>query len=143
MSLDEIIAQSTKDLAISSTNSLAVEAIRAPAIFSKYMKEYVSAKGKWKALEREKAKVARELFLYYSGKADPAVLKRKGPIDFKILKSDIDTFIKADPEMVEVQTILDELDLKVEVLGNIVRQVKDRDWNIRNAVEYLKFSNGG
>lgn len=142
MTIEEIIEQSEKDFAISNTNSLALECLRNAQIHSKYLKEYASAKKKLNAMVRQKAKVERELFMYYTGKADVAVLKRKGPIDFKILKSDVDTFIKADQEMMEVQELLDEAERKVDIVGKLVIRVKDRQWDIKTAIEYLKFANG-
>jgi hypothetical protein len=142
MSIEEILDQAEKDFVIPNTESLASEAIRNSSLHSKYMKLYGLAKKKYNAMVREKSRVERELFMYYTGKADVSVLKRKGPIDFKILKSDVDTFIKSDTEMVEIQEVLDDAELKVDTLGRYVIRVKDRGWDIKHAIEYLKFSNG-
>jgi hypothetical protein len=141
MTLEEILEQSKADLKMDITN-LAIESTRNPTLHHKYVKEWAFSKRKVKAMERQKAKVERELFLYYTGKADVAVLKRKGPIDFKILKSDVSTFIESDPEMEEVQILLDEAEVKLETLESILSAISRRNWDVRNAVEYLKFTQG-
>jgi lipocalin len=69
-------------------------------------------------------------------------MKRKGIIDFKIMKSDTETFIKSDPEMLEVQELLDEAQVKVETLEELINAVKQRGWDIKNAIEFQKFTQG-
>ena len=141
MTLEEILEES-KEIGLTSLSDLARESLRNPILFHKYNREYATARKKLKAMEREKKKIIRELFLYYTGKADNSIVKRKGVIDFKIMKSDISVFIDSDPEMVEVQSLLDDAAVKVETIENILLAIKQRGWDIKNAVEFQKFISG-
>src|SRR5690606_23836731 len=79
---------------------------------------------------------------YYLGRADPEVYKAK-PFDLKILKSEVDSYIEADDEIRDLTLKIEIQTEKLNYLDNVLKQVANRGFMIRNALEFQKMMNGG
>ena len=79
---------------------------------------------------------------YYTGKADPAVYQAQ-PFDLKILKSDVGIYLDADKDLQEALGQKEAyLETVVSYLEKVLREINNRNWNIRNAIEWKKFIHG-
>ena len=76
-------------------------------------------------------------WLYYTGKMSMEELEEREwePFALNILKQDLDKFIDSDDEIVMLSN-------KVEYLKSVVKTMSDRQWYIRSAIDWIKFTNG-
>ena len=64
------------------------------------------------------------------------------PFDLKILKQDVDKYIEADEAYIQAKQKMDYLSTVVDFLDRTIKQIGGRDWTIRNAIEWRKFTSG-
>jgi hypothetical protein len=91
--------------------------------------------------ETEFNMLKREKWEYYTGKADPQVYKEK-PFDLKILKTDIDKYLESDIDLQKLKQKVDYLNTTVDYLDRTIRQITNRTFTIKNAIDWRKFTSG-
>jgi hypothetical protein len=64
------------------------------------------------------------------------------PFALNILKQDLDKFIDSDDEIVVLSNKVEYQKEKVEYLKSVVKTMSDRQWYIRSAIDWIKFTNG-
>ena len=64
------------------------------------------------------------------------------PFDLNILKTDIDKFLSSDEEMILLQHRVTLQKEKVNYLENIIKIINNRQWYIRSAIDWIKFTQG-
>jgi len=69
------------------------------------------------------------------------VYKEK-PFDLKILRQDVDKYIDTDIELQKVKQKVDYLNTIVDYLDRTIRQISNRTFTIKNAIEWKKFTSG-
>ena len=62
--------------------------------------------------------------------------------DLNILKSDIDKFLDGDDDMITLANRILLQQEKVNYLESVIKIINNRQWNIRSAIDWLKFTNG-
>jgi len=140
MTLEELQDLAEKDLRINDTE-LDLESLKTPQLHNKYMKHLTKFKLMLSKAEAEFAQTKRTLWEYYTGKADASVYAQK-PFDLKILRNDVDQYIHSDDEYIKAKQKVDYLSTTTDFLDRTIRQIQSRDWNIRNAIEWRKFTSG-
>lgn len=84
----------------------------------------------------------RDKWLYYKGRA-PASVYKDAPFDLKLTtREEIDMFIEADEEYQKVILKLDYIGQVLAFLDSVLRQLNNRTFQIKNAIEWQKFQNG-
>ena len=78
---------------------------------------------------------------YYTGKARPQVYQQK-PFNLKIMKSDIDKYLESDEDLIKAKQKIDYLETVVNYLDRTLKIISGRDWQIRNSIEWRKFTSG-
>lgn len=61
----------------------------------------------------------------------------------KYMKNDIPKAINSVDVVVKMKSKLGIQNIKVEFIESILKQINNRNWLIRDAIEFKKFSNGG
>ena len=140
MTLEELQDIAEKDLKINDTE-LDLESLKTPQLHNKYMKHLTKFKLMLSKADAEFAKTKKELWEFYTGKADASVYASK-PFDLKILRNDVDQYIHSDDEYIKAKQKVDYLSTIVDYLDRTIRQIQSRDWNIRNAIDWRKFTSG-
>ena len=140
MRFDELQEQVDIDLKIDDTE-LDLESIRTPQLHNKYLKYYTQFCLQLKKVRDERKSMYREKWEYYTGKSSPEVYQAK-PFDLKILKADVGIYIEADPEYQEAGQKEEYLKQMVEYTERILKEINNRNWNIRNTIEWKKFLHG-
>lgn len=64
------------------------------------------------------------------------------PPSGKVLKSDIETYIEADKDIVEAVLRIAIQKEKLELLESIIKTISNRNWNLRLYVDWEKFKAG-
>jgi hypothetical protein len=59
-----------------------------------------------------------------------------------VLKADIHSYVDTDTDMIELNLRTSYQQEVVDVAEEIMKAINGRQWNIRNAIEWRKFSNG-
>jgi hypothetical protein len=143
MELSEIKKLVEKDMPIKDSE-LDLEALRVPQLHSKYLNLFHDERiilMKYDVQYKELVCKKRE---YYSGKMSKEQLESEGweQFDLKILKSDMDIYLDADSDLAKMRAKMDYQKEKIEYLGAIIKSINNRNWAIRNCIEYRKFANG-
>jgi hypothetical protein len=143
MNFDELKQQVQEDLKIDSTE-LAIESVNTPQIHNKYLLFLKKHKEALAEDERTLRVMKKYKWLYYTGKLSREELDqfKWEPFDLNILKTDVDKFIDADDDVIKLERQITEKKELVSYLDGVVKIVANRQWNIRSAIEWIKFSHG-
>lgn len=143
MNIDQIKAQADIDTAID-VNHLEEESIKIPQIHNKYLVILMDEKLILESLEGKLKVLKRDKWLYYSGKLSDEELKQKGwqQFDLNILKQDLDRFIDSDSDIINLSHKLYLQKEKVNYIENVIKIISGKMWNIKSAIEWIKFTQG-
>lgn len=86
-------------------------------------------------------KLHKEKWEYYSGKASNEVYQEK-PFPKKILRADLHQYIETDDALNVVLEEIEELKNKQRFVEETLKQINQRTFHIKNAIDYLRFING-
>ena len=86
-------------------------------------------------------KLYREKWEYYGGKSDAKVYAAK-PFDIKVLKNDLQMYINADDEIIELQAKITYYEVIIKYIEGVIKSIDNRGWDIRNAQDWKKFEAG-
>lgn len=139
--IDEWLDECEVDLAIDYQGNLGEAAAGNYKNFTKWLKRAKHYSLEYKKLLLEKEKLNGFLWIYYTGKAEPNVYKER-PLDTRFLKSEVKDAIAIDPDILKINAKIMILEEYVDTLDRILKSVKDRDWAIKNAIEWRKFESG-
>ena len=140
MDLEKLQEQADKDLKINDTE-LDLESLKTPQLHNQYMKHLTKYKLMLSRAETEYNIMKKEKWEYYTGKADASVYAEK-PFDLKILRTDIDKYLDSDIDLQKQKQKVDYLDTAVEFLDRTIRQIGNRGFTIKNAIDWIKFTSG-
>ena len=140
MKLDEIQQLIEKHSKIDRSD-LAHESTSIPEIHGKFLSIWRDEKLKLRQLRHKMKTLWKEKWLYYSGKAGANVYKEK-PFDLKILRQDMNIFLEGDDDIQQLDAQIEIQNSKVEYLEAFITQLNQRTWHFRNAIEYLRFTQG-
>ena len=79
---------------------------------------------------------------YYMGKATDEEYKAE-PLQHKVLKQDVQTWLAADDQYNETKSVLNDQVIKITMIETFMKELSQRSFNIKNAIEYQKFKQGG
>ena len=108
--------------------------------------------GKWYTIFMEEARLLRRMYNefkklkkfkteYYLGKCTDDVYE-KFPLHLKVLRSDLEIYLDGDEEMLALDEKVEDQRLKVNTIENFIKALNNRGYNIKTAVDFLKFKNG-
>ena len=140
MTLEELQEQVDKDLKINDTE-LDLESLKTPQLHNKYLKHYNNFKLLMTRAESDYKILKRVKWEYYTGKASPEVYKQK-PFNLKIMKSDLDKYLDSDEDLIKSKQKIEYLETVVNYLDRTLKIIGGRDWQIRNSIEWRKFTSG-
>ena len=141
MDLEKIQAMWEKDSHIDPDN-LHDESLKIPQLHSKYYTLYNTP-----TLLREKAResynrIRLERHNYYTGKA-PAEKYVEEPFPYKVREKDaIQRHMDADEKMSTINMKIKYYDVTLKFLEEIIRNVSNRTYQIKNAIEWQQFQSG-
>ena len=108
----------------------------------RYMEYYNTFSLMKKERESEMKGLIKEKWIYYKGKAPSAVYKEI-PFDLKLTdKKELEMFISADEEVRKLQYKIDYIDQVLYFLDSVLRMINNRNFQIKNAIDWEKFKNG-
>ena len=118
------------------------ESTKVPQLHMRYMEFFNTYSLMKKEKELELSQIIRDKWLYYKGKA-PAKIYKEMPFDLKLTtKEEISMFIDADDEVKKLQYKIAYIDQTLVFLESVLKQINNRTFQIKNAIEWEKFKNG-
>jgi hypothetical protein len=140
MNIDEIQALWEEDSKLDPDN-LHEESIKIPALHSKYYHIYNKIILLKKMEENNYKILKKKKWLYYSGKSEPEVYINE-PFDHKVLKPDMDKYLDADEEIIKSVSKIEYYQTMLNYLDSILKTILNRTYQIKNAIEFMKFTAG-
>lgn len=137
----EDIEKRVSDLFAIDPDDLDGEALRNQRIFTELSRMYVHKSRKLAELHTGLAKLEHRRQRYYGGKESAETYKRE-PLNEAILKSDIPSYMSIDPLVVEMRQLVKECDMTVKFLEDAKGQLRQRGFDINNAITYRKLMLG-
>ena len=141
MNLEELQTQAEKDLKIDDTE-LDRESLATPILHAKYLKHFSTYSLMLTKAKSEYSVLYKNKWLFYTGKADPEEYKESN-FELKVLRQDVGTFIEADEEIIKQTQKVYYLKTVCNYLENTLKQVNNRGFQIKNAIDWKKFTEGG
>ena len=140
MDLEQLQELAEKDLNINDTE-LDLESLKTPQLHNKYLKHLTKFKLLLTRSQDDFNKIKKDKWEYYTGKADPAVYQLK-PFNLKLLRQDVDKYIESDDEWIKANQKVKYLETIVDFLDRTLRQISNRTFTIKNAIDWRKFTSG-
>ena len=128
--------------AVIDPDNLHNESLKISELHSKYYTIYNTI-----SLLREKARgsyssVKLERYNYYTGKA-PAEVYVQDPFPYKVREKDaIQRYLDADEKLINIDLKIKYYDTQLKFLEEIIRNISQRTFQIKNAIEWQKFQAG-
>jgi hypothetical protein len=144
MKLTELQDEWSNDCKINEMN-LGQESIRTPNLHSKYLNFLTSTKLNLRKAESDYLNCRRKKYRYYRGEMSKEELETEGWDQWqgnKPLKNEMDEFLTVDGDLVQYQDKVEYFKTVLYQLEQIIRSLNSRGWDIRNAIEWQKFTNG-
>jgi len=143
MRLEDIRKMAQEDSVIDNTE-LDLESLKLPQLHNKYRNIYHDEKLFLLKTESDLKKAIRIKWEYYTGKLDEDSLEELGlePFPLKILKQDLDKYLESDDDIIELNHKYIYQKEKVEYVESVLKELTNRHWKIRNAIEWRKFVSG-
>lgn len=144
MNFEELNSNWAKDCKIDETN-LTRESSRIPELHQKYFGIYVTEGLKLRKLKIEYKELEKAKTEYYNGSMDQEELKERGwkPNPLKVLRNDIQKYIEADNDVIELSLKIAYRESIVKYLEDIIKQINTRNFIIKNMIDFEKFRSGG
>ena len=123
-------------------DNLHTESLNIPVLHAKYFDLYNTIFLLRKKAEQQKRNIRHERYEYYSGKADPDVYV-ENPFPKKIRDKDtMQKYLDADEKLSTVCLKIDYYDTMLVYIESILKMIQNRTYQIKNAIEYMKFQSG-
>ena len=121
---------------------LAQVALDIPFIHNKYLNHYTDISQIKTSLEFEIRKLVKEKREYYGGEADAKIYAEK-PFGNSIKTSEkMKVYLESDDEIINLEAKIKYLDQMLYWLDQVMKQISNRGFQIKCAIEWEKFING-
>ena len=123
-------------------DNLHTESLNIPVLHSKYYDIYNTLMLLRKKAEQQRKNIRHERYEYFSGKADPEVYINN-PFPKKIRdKETMQKYLDADTKLSGVSLKIEYYEVMLRFIEEILKQITNRTYQIKNAIEFMRFSSG-
>lgn len=123
-------------------DNLHTESLNIPVLHSKYYEIYNNIYLLRKKAEQQRKNIRHERYEYFSGKAEPEVYV-ENPFPKKIRdKETMQKYLDADEKLSGVSLKIDYYETMLKYLEEIIKQITNRTYQIKNALEFMRFNAG-
>lgn len=143
MNIDEITEIWKEDSNIDRTE-LGDEALKIPSLHQKYYKIYINEKLILRKQEASLKQLKLDKYEFFSqGPNEETQAKGwKLPAKGLILKTDIPMYIDADADIINMTLKIGYQQEKVDFLESIIKSLNNRGYNIKSAIDWIRFTSG-
>ena len=123
-------------------DNLHTESLNIPVLHSKYYDIYNTLMLLRKKAEQQRKNIRHERYEYFSGKSDPEVYI-DNPFPKKIRdKETMQKYLDADTKLSGVSLKIEYYEVMLRFIEEILKQITNRTYQIKNAIEFMRFSSG-
>jgi hypothetical protein len=143
MTLDQIMDAWREDSPVDSTE-LGIESLKIPELHSKYLKIYFDERRKLKALEFQSKELSLKKYEYYNGKMSQEELDELNwePFMKRLMKNEVDMYLDSDKEIIQSNVRQTNQKEKIFFLEEVIKNINQRNFQISNAINWKKFTQG-
>lgn len=144
MNIEEIQTMWEQDSLIDD-NHLGEASTETAKVHSKYIKLMVGVKLKLTKARGDYNILRKNKFRYYRGELSREELAELGWQQYQLikpLKNEMDEFLQGDQDLITLNTRIEYLETMGYLLEGILGQIKARDWQLKNGIEWKKFLAG-
>ena len=124
------------------SEDLAKLSLEIPFQHNKYLNHYTDLNGIKTSLEFELRKLVKDKREYYGGEADAKVYAEK-PFGSSIKTADkMRVYLESDQDIINLEAKIKYVDQALYFLDQVLRMISQRNYHIKNAIEWEKFING-
>ena len=114
--------------------------LRIPRLHAKYVSILNDFKLLRTKADMELKKIKHSRWLYYSGKIVP---EDEEPFQYKVMKSDVPNWVSVDDKVNRIEAKIEYYETVIYTLSDILKQINNRNFMIRAAIDWRRFTNGG
>ena len=140
MDLDKINEMWKKDSVIDDI-MLDTASYKIPQLHQKYLTLLSEFTLLQKKKQQDLKALQHQKWLYYSGKASPEVYEDK-PFHYKVMKGDINSWVTVDEDIQKVEMKLEYYNVLLRTLEEILKQIHQMSFNIKNMINWRSFTGG-
>lgn len=147
MNIDEILKMWKEDAPIDEM-ALDESSRESARLHGKYLELITISKLQLKKKEQQMKILLKDKWLYYNGKMSKADMDERGwsydPFGglAKPLKGEMDHYYESDPDIQRLDAQIEYLKTTIDTLKEIMENLKWRHQNIKNMIEWRKFTSG-
>ena len=143
MKFEEIQKLWSGDCEIDETE-LSQESVKIPQLHNKYLIIIHDERLRLRTMKFEHSNLLKSKREYYSGRMTEEEMEALDwePFQLKLLKVDIQEYIDADEDIIELKKKSALQEEKVEYLEAIVKGLSNRGYLIKNAIDWKRFTEG-
>ena len=144
MKLDDIFALWEQDSQID-RNALDDEALKLSQLHHKYHRIYTNERLVLRKYEAELKTLKLDKYEFYTQGPTKETQDRgwQLPPIGKIIRSDVGQYLDADKDIIELNLRIGVQHEKIELLESIIKTVSNRGFQIKTAVDWIKYTGGG
>ena len=145
MKLSEIQEMWQKDARLEETK-IGNESLNIPNLHAKYISLLSSMKLNLRKAESDYYRMRKKKYRYYRGEMSREELAEEEWVQYlgnKPLKAEMDEFLQTDEDLLLLQDKSEYYKTVIYTLEQIMRSLNSRTWDIKNYVEFMKYSQGG
>ena len=118
------------------------ESLKIPQLHAKYFDLYNTIFLLRKKADQQRKNIRHERYEYFSGKSDPDVYI-KDPFPKKIRDKDtMQKYLDADGKLSNSSLKIEYYDTMLTYIESILKVIQNRTFQIKNAIEYMRFQSG-
>jgi phosphoglycerate-specific signal transduction histidine kinase len=134
----------TKDAKVNELD-LGKSSIQIAELHAKYLNILSNTKLQLRKCEGDYLRLRRTKFKYYRGEMTREELEELGWNQFqglKPLKNEVEDIVNCDEDIIRCVDKVEYMKAMLYQLEQIIRSLNGRGWEIKNAIEWTKFTNG-
>lgn len=143
MKLESIFEMWDQDAKIN-REDLSDESLRISTLHAKYHKIYTQERLTLRKFEHEMKQLKLDKYEFYTqGPTKETMdLGWQLPAVGKVIKSDVDKYMDADKDNVNMSLKIGLQHEKITLLESIIKTIHNRGFQIKNAIDWIKFTSG-
>ena len=143
MNIDEIMSEWKTDSEIDVTE-LADESIKIAKLHQKYYEYLIKEKLLFKKNESDLKLLRLEKYEFYTQGHNEETLKKGWELPSKgmVIKSEIPMYLEGDKDIINLNLKMSYQQEKIDLLQSIIKSLNNRGYNIKSAIDWIKFTSG-
>ena len=115
--------------------------MRIPQLHAKYITLHNEYSLLLKKAKQEQNRIIHLRTLYYSGRGTPEMYE-DSPFDYKLIRSEVPSWVAVDESVNKVEMKVALYEVTLNTLSDVLKQIHQMSYNIKNMIEWRRFVSG-